>query len=74
MIETREVEVLESSDTSRAHSLVIEVCERNVSAKYQREGEVTSVEEGRDVERTTETVRVSTGVATKLARDRRVKV
>ena len=40
--ETREVEVLESyeqgADTSRARSLVIEVCERNVSAKYQREG------------------------------------
>ena len=40
--ETREVEALESyeqgTDTSRAHSLVIEVCERNVSAKYQREG------------------------------------
>ena len=40
--ETREVEVLESheqgADTSRAHSSVIEVCERNVSAKYQREG------------------------------------
>ena len=38
--ETREVEVLESyeqgADTSRAHSLVIEVCEGNVSAKYQR--------------------------------------
>ena len=62
--ETREVEVLESheqgADTSRAHSWVIEVCERNVSAKYQREGEVTSVKEGRDVQRTTETVRVST--------------
>ena len=42
VFETREVEVLESheqgADTSRAHSLVIEVCERNVSAKYQREG------------------------------------
>ena len=41
--ETREVEVLESyeqqgADTSRAHSLVIEVCEWNVSTKYQREG------------------------------------
>ena len=40
--ETREVEVLKScergADTSRAHSLVIEVCERNVSMKYQREG------------------------------------
>ena len=40
--ETREVEVLGSyeqgADTLRAHSLVIEVCERNVSAKYQREG------------------------------------
>ena len=40
--ETREVEVLESYEqgahTLRAHSLVIEVCERNVSAKYQREG------------------------------------
>ena len=40
--ETREVEVLVSYeqgvDTSRAHSLTIEVCERNVSAKYQREG------------------------------------
>ena len=40
---------------------MIEECERNVSAKYQREGcEVTSVEEGRDVECTTETVRAST--------------
>ena len=42
MYETRELEVLESyeqgASTSRAHSLVIEVCERNVSAKYQREG------------------------------------
>ena len=40
--ETREVELLESyeqgADASRAHSLVIEVCERNVSTKYQREG------------------------------------
>ena len=40
--ETREVEVLESyeqdADTSLAHSLVIEVCERNVSTKYLREG------------------------------------
>ena len=40
--ETREVEMLESyeqvADTSRAHSLVIEMCGRNVSAKYQREG------------------------------------
>ena len=39
--ETREVEVLEpyehGAGTSRAHSLVIEVCERDVSAKYQRE-------------------------------------
>ena len=62
--ETREVEVLDSyergADTSRAHSLVIEVCERNVSTKFSEKGEVTSVEEGRDVERTTETVRVST--------------
>ena len=40
--ETREAEVLEfyeqGADTSRAHSLVIEVCERNVSTEYQREG------------------------------------
>ena len=40
--EMREIEVLESCEqgavTSRAHSLVIEVCERNVSRKYQREG------------------------------------
>ena len=40
--ERREVDVLESyeqgADTSCAHSLVIEVCERNVSTKYQREG------------------------------------
>ena len=40
--ETREVKVLasyeEGADTSRGHSLVVEVCERNVSAKYQREG------------------------------------
>ena len=40
--ETREVEMLETyeqgADTSRAHSLVTEVCERNVSTKYQREG------------------------------------
>ena len=40
--DTREVEVLESyeqgADTSHAHSLVIEVCERNVLARYQREG------------------------------------
>ena len=34
MLETYE----QSADTSRAHLLVIEVCERNVSAKYQREG------------------------------------
>ena len=32
------------------------MCQRSVSEKAQ----VTSVEEGRDVERTTETVRVST--------------
>ena len=42
LCETREFEVLESkeqgADTSHAHSLVIEVCERNVSAKYQGEG------------------------------------
>ena len=40
--ETREVEALESceqgADTSCAHPLVIEVCERNVSTKKQREG------------------------------------
>ena len=41
--ETSEVEVLLSpsnkgADTSRAHALVIEVCEWNVSTKYQREG------------------------------------
>ena len=40
--ETREVEVLKSYEqcagTSRALSLSIEVFERNVSAKYQREG------------------------------------
>ena len=40
--ETREAEMLESceqgADASRTHSLVIEVCERNVSEKYQREG------------------------------------
>ena len=53
---TREVEVLEfyeqGEDTSCAHSLVTKEC---VSEK----GEVTSVEDGLDVERTTETVRVS---------------
>ena len=57
--ETRDVEVLESNeqgaDTSCAHSSVKGVFQRSVSEK----GEVTSVEEGRDVERTTETVRVS---------------
>ena len=41
MRDEREVEVLEfheqGAGTSRAHSLVIAVCERNVSAKYQRE-------------------------------------
>ena len=41
MRDEREVEVLEfyeqGADTPRAHSLVTEVCERNVSAKYQRE-------------------------------------
>ena len=61
-LKLREVEVLESyeqgADTSRAHSLVTEVCERNECVSEK--GEVTSVEEGRDVERTTETVRVST--------------
>ena len=41
------------ADTSRAHSLVIEVCERNVSTKFSEKGE----EEGR---RTTGTVRVTT--------------
>ena len=41
-------------DKSRAHSLEIEVCERNVSAKHPEKGEVISVEEGRDVERDTE--------------------
>ena len=46
--------------TSRAHSLVIEVCQRNVSAKFSEKDGFTSVEERRDVERTTETVRVST--------------
>ena len=59
------VEVLESfeqgADTSRAQSLVIEVCERECCQRSIREkGEVTSVDEGRDVERTTETMRVST--------------
>ena len=39
-----------------------------MSAKYEK-GEDTSVEEGRDVKRATETVLVSTRVATKLARD-----
>ena len=41
------------------------MCQRCISEK----GDVTSVEEGRDVERTTETVRVSTRAETKLARD-----
>ena len=69
--ETREVEVLESYEQGcrhvASHSFVTGVCERNecVSEKC----EATSVEEGRDVERTTEAERVSTGVATKLARD-----
>ena len=40
--ETRVFAVSESyeqgADTSRTHSLVTGVCERNVSAKYQREG------------------------------------
>ena len=36
--------------TRRAHSLVIEACERNVSVKHPEKGEVTSVEEGHDVE------------------------
>ena len=63
--ETREVEVLESyeqgADTSRAHSLVFEVCVKGMCHRSTSEkGEVTSVEEGRDVERSTETVRVST--------------
>ena len=62
--ETREVEVLESceqsADTSRAHSVVIEVCVKGMCQRSTSEkGEVTCVKEGRDVERTTETVRVS---------------
>ena len=43
MRDEREVEVLEfyeqGANTPRAHLLVIEVCERNVSPKYQRESE-----------------------------------
>ena len=58
--QTREVEPLESYeqgvDTSHAHSLVIEVCEGMCQRSISEKGEVTSVEEVRDVERTTETV------------------
>ena len=49
-----EVDALDSHEqgvgTSRAHSLEIEVCERNVLLKIPEKGEVNSLEEGHDVE------------------------